>query len=88
MASKKQRFSPPVITIDPMPPQQGQRMRITYTGARGTVLTIEWDPAGVPTSVTIPASGVVHVVVPANATSVWISDPTGGANSVQSVVAP
>lgn len=63
-------------------------MTITYTGQRGTVLVVEWDPPAQPSSVTIPAGGSVTVKVPPNATSVWVSDPTGGASSVQSVVAP
>ena len=72
----------PVITISPDPPVAGRPATITYTGAVGTVLTLEWDPAATPTSAKIGRRGTAVVDVPANATSLVISDPTGGAQAI------
>lgn len=79
----------PVITISPIPPRQGGTMEIGYSGKLPVTLEIDWDPAGTPTSVTIPVGGTAKVTVPANATSVIVVDPTpGGAAANGSMIAP
>lgn len=66
----------PTITIHPNPPVAGRNATITYTGPVGTVLTLEWDPAGTPTTAKIGKHGTATITVPANATSLIISDGT------------
>jgi hypothetical protein len=78
----------PTITISPKPPSQGGRVTIYYTGKPGTVLDLDWDPAGTPTSCTIDSTGKAHVIVPSNASSLIVHDPTGGANDASTVVVP
>lgn len=76
----------PTITISPIPPVAGQKMEITYTGTPGTKLSLDWDPASEPSSVTVDANGKAGVVVPAGATSVIVDDPTGAAKPVSSMI--
>lgn len=76
----------PRITLTPKPPTQGGKVTITYSGTPGTVLVLDWDPAAEPTSATVGKDGNVSVTVPANATSLIVSDPNGGANWVSTVV--
>lgn len=79
----------PTITISPMPPHQGGIMEVSYDGPTPVTLEIDWDPAGTPTSVTIPRGKTkAKVKVPANATSVIVTDPVGGAPANGSVIAP
>lgn len=67
----------PVITINPDPPTQGQQVEISYTGAPGTTLNIEWTPSGLsPKTVKIGPGGSATITVPDNATSITITDPT------------
>jgi hypothetical protein len=77
----------PTITISPVPPSQGGRATIYYTGKPGTVLNLDWHPSGSPTTCTIDSTGKAHVVVPNTATSLIVSDPTGGASSVSTAIA-
>lgn len=75
------------IIITPTPPVAGQTMRIEYTGKLPATIDLDWHPAGDPKQVTIPEKpGYVEIKVPTGATSLWASDPTGEANSVQTVV--
>ncbi len=76
----------PVISIDPLPPVHGRPATISYTGKVGTVLHLDWNPAGTPTSVTIGRDGKAVLTVPANATSLVIVDPTGGASPLSTPV--
>jgi ABC-type Fe3+-hydroxamate transport system substrate-binding protein len=78
----------PKITLDPMPPTQGQKMKVKYSGTLPVTLELDWDPAGTPTSVTITAAAGESVIVPSNATSVIVTDPSGGANAVATMVNP
>lgn len=78
----------PTIDISPLPPRQGGKVSIIYSGTPGTVLTLTWSPTGTPSSVTIPAGGTATLPVPAGATSLIVSDPTGGASSAGTVIAP
>lgn len=84
-----QLMKAPTIELAPLPPTQGGNLEITYTGATGTVLELDWDPPGLPKSVWIGPTGVATVTVPRNATSVVVSDPTpNGAVQQSTVVAP
>lgn len=75
------------IIITPTPLVAGQTARITYTGKLPATIDLDWHPAGSPKSVTIPAKpGYVDIDVPAGAKSLWASDPTGEAGSVQTVI--
>lgn len=78
----------PTITINPNPPVAGKKATITYTGPKQTTLTLEWDPEAQPNSVLVGSSGTVTIVVPANATSLVISDPVNGAASLAVMVSP
>lgn len=78
----------PTISLRPVPPVQGKKLDIHYTGSPGTVLVLEWDPAGQPTSATIDATGSATVVVPGSATSLIVSDPAGGAQPAATMVSP
>jgi hypothetical protein len=80
------RMTNPTITISPIPPVAGQKMEITYTGTPGTKLSLDWDPASEPSSVTVDANGKASVVVPVGATSVIVDDPTGAAKAVSSMI--
>lgn len=81
-----QPMTSPTITISPIPPVAGQKMEITYTGTPGTKLSLDWDPASEPSSVTVDANGKASVVVPAGATSVIVDDPTGAAKPAASMI--
>ena len=77
----------PGITISPVPPVQGQQMTVTYSGPKPVTLDIDWRPTGLsPTTVTITNDAGTTVTVPATATSVVVSDPTGAASAAGSVV--
>ena len=79
----------PTITISPIPPRQGEKMTITYTGKLPVTLELDWDPAGTPSSVTIPVGGSATVTVPGNATSLIVADPTpGGASPASTTISP
>lgn len=80
---------PPVITLTPQPPTQGQSMTVEYTGTPGTKLKISWDPPGTPTEGTVGQNGKFTVTVPDNADSVIVTDPTpNGALAASSSVNP
>lgn len=84
MAAKKKpkirKRSTPTISINPDPPTAGKSATITYTGAVGTVLNLDWNPSGgTPTSVTIGANGTATLTIPTNATSLVIVDSSGKA---------
>lgn len=74
------------IGIDPIPPHQGGQMTVTTPGPWPQKVTVEFDP-GAPFTVTVGANGV-DVQVPANATSVVVTDPAGILAGNGSVVAP
>lgn len=78
----------PTITLSPTPPSQGGRLTISYTGTPGTTLNLDWHPSGSPTTVKIDQNGQSVVVVPTTATSLIVSDPTGGAANASTVVVP
>lgn len=78
----------PVITLDPVPPAAGAQLTIKYTGKVGTVLNLDWHPSGTPPTVTIGANGEAVVDVPTGASSLIVSDPTGGAQSQSTTVTP
>lgn len=79
----------PEIFLSPLPPTQGQQLTIEYTGIPGTVLDLDWDPAASPSTVTIDRNGKAVVTVPANATSVVVSDPTpNGASNESTIIRP
>lgn len=90
IAAVPSSYAPPTITISPVPPQAGGQMDIKYSGTPGTVLTVEWhgQPPIPSQQVTIPAGGTATVTVPAKAAAVLVSDPTGGAATTGSPVAP
>lgn len=77
-----------VITLDPVPPTQGSKVKVSYTGKIGTVLYLDWHPSGTPATVTIGADGTASVTVPTTATSLIVSDPAGGASPVTTTVSP
>lgn len=77
----------PTITLSPLPPKAGDTVTITYTGRPGTVLNLDWHPAGEPPTVTVGADGTVTVKVPTSATSLIVSDPVGGAPDESTVIA-
>lgn len=75
------------IILSPTPPTAGQPMRIKYTGKLPATIKLDWHPSGSPGSVTIPANpGYVDIEVPKEATSLWASDESGEADSVQTVI--
>lgn len=76
----------PTITLSPVPPSHGDTLTITYTGAAGTVLHLDWHPSGTPTTVKIGNNGKATVTVPATATSLIVSDPVGGASPVSTTI--
>lgn len=76
----------PQITISPIPPSQGSKMTVYYTGKPGTVLNLDWHPSGSPTTCTIDSTGKAVVTVPTTATSLIVSDPTGGAPAVSTTI--
>lgn len=76
----------PTISLKPTPPTAGGKLTITYTGAPGTKLDLDWDPASEPTSVVVDENGNAEVTVPEDATSLIVSDPTGGAKDVATTV--
>lgn len=78
----------PVISLNPSPPSQGGRLTVGYTGKPGTVLNLDWHPSGTPATVTIGPNGTAVVVVPTTATSLIVSDPSGGASPVATTVSP
>lgn len=80
------RMSNPTISLKPSPPTAGGKLTITYTGKPGTKLELDWDPASEPSSVTVDANGNAEVTVPEDATSLIVSDPTGGAKDVATTV--
>lgn len=79
----------PVITLSPLPPTQGGTLEISYTGAPGTTLELDWDPPGTPTTVVIGPNGTATVTVPAKADSLIVKDPTpNGAQAAATSVTP
>jgi type 1 fimbria pilin len=78
----------PTITLDPAPPVQGQKLTIKYDGAANTTLQIEWTPPGEPSSVTIGKDGTAVITVPAEATTILVTDESGGAQGVGDVIVP
>lgn len=78
----------PSIGCNPSTPTQGKKATITYTGTLPVTLDLDWDPAGEPSTVTITKAGGTEITVPANATSLVISDPNGSANDLPVVINP
>lgn len=76
----------PTITIQPTPPTAGDQMKLTFEP--GKTITLDWDPAGTPTSVVCNSLGEATVVVPSNATSLIASDPSGSTSSVSTTITP
>lgn len=70
----------PKITIDPVPPTQGESVTITYDGPLPASLTIEWeDEDGDVTEQKVKISGPagVKVTVPDNAEAMKVTDDAG-----------
>lgn len=79
----------PTITIDSPTPHAGDTVKVTYTGKLPVTLNLDWDPAGTPTTLTIPVGGTATLVVPAGTSSLIVTDPTpNGANAAVMVVQP
>lgn len=76
----------PTITIQPNPLVQGDQAKLTFSP--GKVVELDWDPAGTPTSVTCNSLGEATFTVPANATSLVASDPSGSASPVAVTCGP
>jgi hypothetical protein len=74
----------PTITITPMPPVQGQTMRVEHSRGSGVTIYFDWKPTGSPTSAVTNAQGQVDVVVPRGATSVVVYG--GQASQVGTVI--
>lgn len=72
-------------TISPSPLTQGGHCVITTNAPDGTVLTLDWDPEAQPKSVKVK-NGRATCTVPANATSLIVSDQWG--NSASTTVSP
>lgn len=80
---------PAVITIDPLPPTQGQDARVSYTGDLPATLNIEWTPSGAgPAAIRIDANGEASLLIPANAESLKIGDPSGTADAAATIIKP
>lgn len=81
-----------LITVNPDPPKAGNDLEICYqgTGLSQITLDIDWTPSGLsPTSVTISfPPGCATIAVPATATEIEITDPTGGSEAYASNVSP
>jgi hypothetical protein len=76
----------PTITITPMPPTEGQTMRVEHSGGAGITITFDWSPSGSPASAVTNSQGYVDVIVPRGASSVIVSG--GGAPKVGTVISP
>lgn len=63
------------LTIDPDPPVQGRNATISTTP--NEKLTFDWDPQGEPTERTTDSRGRLTITIPANASSVIITDSFG-----------
>lgn len=78
----------PVIGLDPIPPHQGDKLTVTYSGRLPVTLELDWHPSGSPTTVTINSAGGTTITVPAGASSLIVHDPTGGADDESTVILP
>jgi hypothetical protein len=81
----------PTITISPLPPVQGTAATVCYDGDRPVTLDLAWTPDGAgPATLTIPkgGTGCVELIMPGNATSLSITDPTGGADEEATMISP
>ena len=80
---------PPSLSISPVPPSQGGTAVISADGPTPVHATIEWtDINGNVTqqSIVIGGSGQVEVDVPADATSMRVTDDDGIADGDSSVI--
>ena len=79
----------PAITVNDSTPQVGDTISVSYSGPKPVTLDLNWDPAGSPTTITIPANGIAKLKIPAGASSLIITDPTpNGADAVPLVIQP
>jgi hypothetical protein len=70
------------ITWNPKDPKRGEEATIETDGIpEGTVVKIEWNPPGEPSSGVVGPDGRITVKVPANAETVIASEPESGAEA-------
>ena len=78
---------PPTLTIDPVPPKQGQTAKIIADGPLPMNVTISFEPDSIPDmNLTIGQSGEVEFTVPDNAESMQVTDDDGVALGDSSLV--
>ncbi len=83
-----QEDATPVITLVG-PWTHGKAGKGSYTGRAGTVLHLDWHPSGSPGSVIVADDGTFTVdPVPSTASSVIVSDTTGGAAPATTTCGP
>jgi len=69
----------PEITISPIPPVQGDTMKVTYSGPLPVTLTVDFHP-GEPFEIDVTDSDGVDVDVPADAIAVKVTGGNAPAN--------
>jgi len=82
---------PPTITIDPIPPVQGQSVTVSYDGPLPASLTITFrDSKGEDTQVdlVIGDSGEASLTVPSDAETMKVVDNDGLADAAATNVTP
>lgn len=77
----------PTITMSPQPPSAGEKITITYTGPCPAKLKVEIEPNGPVVDVAIDANGTGTYTVP-DGVAIIISDPSGAAPAISSVINP
>ena len=70
------------INWNPTDPKRGEEATIETAGLpEGTVIHLEWNPPGQPTTVKVGADGKATVTVPDNAETVIATEPESGAEA-------
>lgn len=79
----------PTITMDPIPPTQGSKATVCYTGTCPVSLELVWEPPGSgPAQLEVDASGCALLTLPIGAMSVKIIDPNGLADALATMISP